>query len=205
MYKYRFFLTYILLSLCFLNCEEKATTSSQEGNATHVPLDTISLPKLSGLKPTLGLTQDAQEVTDNWKFYQDVSKILDSLGSGNLGQTRTYVSQLNKLYKNLEESGEASLDFTPDGLLTQPIKARLAALETQIKVLNNAVSKNEPSTEQIAASIVKSKNAFQDLNLQIDERFALSIEEMLAAANESPDSLLTAKDQESALLNLKQN
>lgn len=193
MYKYRLFLTYFLFLLCFLNCKKKETTTPQEATEIRVASDTITLPTLSGLKPALRLTKDAKELAANWEFYQNVSKILDSLGKGNLGKTRDYVTQLDKLYNNLEESEEASLNFTPEEILTQPIKARLAALETQIRVLQNAVSKNEPSAEEVTVSIVKSKNAFQDLNLQINERFALSIDEMIKAAKEMPDSLKTKK------------
>jgi len=94
---------------------------------------------------------------------------------------------------------------TPAAMNTQPIKARLAALETQIRVLQNQLNKNNPSPKSIATSIVQSKNALQDLNLQIDERFALSIEEMLKAANETTDSLLTQQRLRSTLPKIQQN
>jgi len=185
-------IVYFLLTLFVLSCGKKESTVEQvvEGLS---PYDTIALPKLSNLKPRLRLTTEAQSTTKNWNFYQELSQTLDSLGRGTIGQTKKYVTQLDKTYANLKESEEASVNSTPNELNTQAVRARLAALETQIRVLKNEVDKNEPSVDRIAASIVRSKNALQDLNLQIDERFALSIEEMLKAANEVTDSITTTQ------------
>lgn len=185
-----FYLLSFILILAFFSCDQE-TNSAETVTTNVIATDTLIVPKLEGLKPKLRLTPKAEEVTKNWKFYQEVSAILDSLGKGNLSQTRALVTRLDKAYINQAKSTEADVNLRPSEVNTQPIKARLAALETQIKVLQNEVSRNEPSVDRIAFSIVKSKNAFQDLNLQIDERFALSIEEMLKAANELPDSLVT--------------
>ncbi len=181
-------IVYFLLTLFVLGCGKKESTVEQvvEGLSHY---DTIALPKLSNLKPRLRLTPEAQSTAKNWNFYQELSQTLDSLGRETIGQTKKYVTQLDKTYANLKESEEASVNNTPNELNTQAVRARLAALETQIRVLKNEVDKNEPSVDRIAASIVRSKNALQDLNLQIDERFALSIEEMLKAANEVTDSI----------------
>lgn len=187
---YRLYIACLLLSLLLISCDKKGNTAVQADEIVS-PYDTIVLPKLSGLKPTLRLTPEAQTVTENWIFYQEIAQAIDSLGAGTIGQTKKQVTRFSKTYANLKESQAANVDVTPIEFTTQPIRARLAALETQLMVLKNEVGRNEPSSKRIAASIVKSKNALQDLNLQIDERFALSIEEMLKAANETPDSLIT--------------
>lgn len=189
----RFYCICILFVLGLLSCDqEKETIQTTALNDSH--LDSEGIAELSGLKPKLRLTPEAENVTKNWKFYQEISRIIDSLGQGGLSKTRAYVTQLDKAYVNQEASLEADVDVRPIELITQPINARLAALETQIKVLQNEVAKNEPSLERIAFAIVKSKNALQNLNLQIDERFALSIEEMLKAANENPDRFTNKKE-----------
>jgi len=93
----------------------------------------------------------------------------------------------------------------PSQLTTQPIQARLVALETQIRVLKNEVVKTKPSAQRIATAIVRSKNALQDLNLQIDERFSLSIEEILKAANETSETLDTNNIEQTTLSKLGNN
>lgn len=202
---YRFYILCLFVVFCGLSCQEK-TVATQEVEETVNPSDTITLPKLTGLKPRLQLTPEAQKATEYWSFYQEISQTLDSLEGGTIGQTREYMTRLDKSYANLQEKLDAEAeDVTPDAMNTQPIKARLAALETQIRVLQNQLIKNDPSPEAIATSIVRSKNAMQDLNLQIDERFALSIEEMLKAANETPDSLITQQRLSSSIPKLEKN
>lgn len=196
----RFFCIGFLLVLGLVSCEQK-TTVTEPAATNSDTVDTLKIPKLAGLKPRLRLTEEAQKVTKNWKFYQDVSGIIDSLGQGTLKRTRALVTQLDQAYTNQAASIEADVNTRPSELVTQPINARLAALETQVKVLQNEVAKNEPDADRIALAIVKSKNALQNLNLQIDERFALSIEEMLKAANEEPDSLTTKRVLSSTLSN----
>jgi septal ring factor EnvC (AmiA/AmiB activator) len=190
---YRFYFLCLFIVFCGLGCQEKKGVA-KEVEVTTNPSDTIVLPKLLGLKPKLRLTSEAQKATKNWRFYQEVTQTLDSIKGVTIGQTRKYVSRLDRAYANLQEQLEAEVEsVTPSEMTTQPIQARLAALETQIKVLNNELLKNDPQPDRIAASIVQSKNALQDLNLQIDERFALSIEELLEAANETIDSTTSAQ------------
>ena len=55
-------------------------------------------------------------------------------------------------------------------------------------MLNNYAQKSEPDAQEIATAVVALKNAFQNLNLQINENFSLSIEEMLEQLNQSIDA-----------------
>ncbi len=201
----RFYILYLLILISGISCQEKKDTT-QEVPLSINPSDTIALSKLVGLKPKLRLTPEAQKATENWEFYQEISQTLDSLEGNTIGQTRTHMSRINTAYDNLKKQLEAQLTGAIPAIMnTQPIQARLAALETQLKVLRNELSKNEPIPERITLSIVQSKNALQDLNLQIDERFALSIEEMLEAANETQDSLTSTQPIKSVQLQPTQN
>ena len=163
------------------------------------PSDTIHLPILEDLKPSLRLTPDARVATENWIFYNSIVGSLDSLNQGTIGDVKNRLSSLDKAFKDLEEAQEAAVDPMPNDLQTNAIKARLTALETQLKALKNETDANEPDPEKIASSIARSKNALQDLNLQINERFSLSIEELLEAANEIPDSVIVKDHLKSSL------
>lgn len=192
MITYRLHTVYLVLLLLVISCSKKESKETQIAKSESI-YDTIALPKIDGLKPKLGLTREAQNVTENWVFYQEISQIINSLGPTTIGRIKKQIPQLSTIYANLKESQVANESAIPVTLNTQAIRARLAALETQLMMLKNEVFKNEPSSGRIAKSIVKSKNALQDLNLQIDERFALSIEEMLEAASESNDTLTIKK------------
>ncbi len=196
----RFIFFWFLIILSFTNCEEQKATTEKDVLGTD-PSDTIQLPTLTGLKPSLSLVKDAQEASEKWVLYKNLSSSLDSLQEGTIGDVRKNVASLEKAFLDLQEAEEAAVDPMPSELKTNAIKARLTALETQIMALKNEVSKNEPIPKAIALGITKSKNALQDLNLQLNERFALSIEEMLEAANEIPDSLLVKIPFESSLPN----
>ena len=51
--------------------------------------------------------------------------------------------------------------------------------ETQIKVLQNLIDKTRPDQERISNELTSLFDAFQDLNLQLNERFNKSIEDLL--------------------------
>lgn len=188
MKKIGLFILLLFMTLIYTRCQEKKVTTTIPVE-NFPPSDTIQLPELKGLKPSLRLTVDASAVTTNWVLYNSLVMSLDSLNQGTISDVKKRLDALDKAFEDLEEAKEAAVDPMPSELQTNAIKARLNALETQIKALKNEAFKNEPDPEKIANSITRSKNALQDLNLQINEKFSLSIEEMLEAANEIPDSL----------------
>jgi predicted nuclease with TOPRIM domain len=188
MKKIGLFILLLFMTLIYTRCQEKKVTTTTPVE-NFPPSDTIQLPELKGLKPSLRLTVDASAVTTNWVLYNSLVMSLDSLNQGTISDVKKRLDALDKAFEDLEEAKEAAVDPMPSELQTNAIKARLNALETQIKALKNEALKNEPDPEKIANSITRSKNALQDLNLQINEKFSLSIEEMLEAANEIPDSL----------------
>lgn len=186
---YSTIILFALFAFGYVGCQQKqANTVATETNVT--ASDTISLPNLVGLKPTLRLTKDAQAATVNWVLYNQLHTTLDSLNAGTMGTAKKQVERLEQHFLDLKEAEDAAVDPMPSDLRTPAIKARLSALETQIKALKNEVSKTVVDPEKITIGMVRSKNAFQDLNLQINERFAMSIEEMIEAANETLDSLV---------------
>ena len=198
---------YIVFLIVFTTCfsckkEEKSVKKTTHNTASY---DTVPLPKLTGLKPNLRLTPKAKAVTQDWVFYNEVTRHLNSLGKGTIGHTRHYTHLLDKTYTALQEKQKEEMVVIPSQLTTQPIQARLVALETQIRVLKNEVVKTKPSAQRIATAIVRSKNALQDLNLQIDERFSLSIEEILKAANETSETLDTNNIEQTTLYKLGNN
>lgn len=185
--------------LCTMCKDKKVSTAIPFENFSSS--DTIQLPKLTGLKPSLRLTPDATTATANWALYTSLVTTLDSLNLGTIGDLKNRLETIDKVFEDTQEAKEAAVDLMPMDLQTNAIKARLNALKTQIKALKNEAVKNNPDLVKIAHSLTRSKNALQDLNLQINERFSLSIEELLEAANEIPDSTLVNDRLKSSLPN----
>ena len=184
-------LIYLLSTLCLLsackNNKGQATTSKETTLAT---IDTLTIPKSTqGLKPALRLTTKAQEAVKDWSLYQNLTKRLDSLQEVSLGTVKNQLTALITIFDGLQEAEEATLDLTPDNLESPAIKARLLSVETNLKILNNQVQKNDPNPEEIATAVVSLKNAFQNLNLQVNEKFALTIEEMLKKFDQEANDL----------------
>ncbi len=195
------------LFLLVIACEQKPDTTSQK-EIVATAVDSMEIPKTTGLKPALRLTKDAEEATKKWPLYLSIQNRLDSLDGYSLGDLKKHVNTLITEVNGQEEAEEASVDLTPDNLESPSIKARLLTVETNLKVLNNSIQKNEPNPEEITQNIIKLKNAFQNLNLQINEHFAMSIDDMLKQMEEeardstSVDSL---KPQNNLLSNIPQN
>lgn len=182
-----------LLSTFFLciSCEKKEA-QTQESETTHVvTIDTLMIPiNTQGLKPSLRLTPKAQEAVKDWPLYQNLSKRLDSLQGVSLGKTKKQVAILISIFDGQGEAEKEDIvDLTPDNLETPAIKARLLSVETNLKIVNNYAQKSDPNAQEISKGIVALKNAFQNLNLQINENFALTIEEMLEQFNKETDEI----------------
>lgn len=174
-------LIYLISTLFLLNACEKKATQAQESETTHViAIDTVTIPKSTeGLKPSLRLTPKAQEAVKNWSLYQTLTKRLDSLQGVSLGTVKNQISLMISTFDGQGEAEEEIVDLTPDNLETPAINARLLSVETKLKIVNNYAQKGEPNPEEITNAIIELKNAVQNLNLQINENFTLTIEEML--------------------------
>lgn len=183
---------YLLSTLFFLNACEKKEAQNQASEETQLlTIDTLTIPNnTQGLKPSLRLTPKAQEAVKNWSLYQNISKRLDSLQGVSLGTTKNQLSILIATFDGQGEAEEEIVNLTPDNLETPAIKARLLTVETKLKIANNYAQKGDPNPEEIAYTVVDLKNAFQNLNLQINEKFSLTVEEILKQLDqESTDSI----------------
>ncbi|WP_299683152.1 hypothetical protein [uncultured Dokdonia sp.] len=176
-----------LLSAFFLftACEKKEAQTQASETTNVVTNDTLTIPNSTeGLKPSLRLTPKAQTAVKNWQLYQGLLKRLDSLQGVSLGKTKNQLAILISTFDGQEEAEEEIVNLTPDNLETPAIKARLLSVETKLKIVNNYAQKSEPNVEEITTGVIALKNAFQNLNLQINENFALTIEEMLEQLNQ---------------------
>ena len=191
-------LIYLLSIFFFFTACEKKETQNQESETTNVvTIDTMMIPNSTqGLKPSLRLTPKAEEAVKNWSLYQNLSKRLDSLQGVSLGKTKNQLSNLISIFDGQEEAEEAIVNLTPDNLESPAIKARLLSVETKLKIVNNYAQKSEPNAQEITTGIIELKNAFQNLNLQVNENFALTIEEMLKQLNQEVNKITDSSEEE---------
>ena len=186
-----------LLSMFFLftACEKNEPQDQDADTLNLATIDTLMIPVASqGLKPSLRLTPKAQEAVKDWSLYQSLSKRLDSLHGTTLGTAKRQLLMLISIFDGQKEVEEEDIiKLTPDNLETPAIKARLLSVETKLKIVNNYAQKSEPNAQEISDGVVELKNAFQNLNLQINENFALTIEEMLKQLNQEIEENKTNK------------
>jgi hypothetical protein len=185
-------ISFLCSILLFISCGQDAPTSTIIEEST-LHLDTITLKGIKGLKPSLRLTPAAQEATKDWRTYGALAKMMDAYKEISFLELKENVDRGVGLFTQEEQAEEAAVSIFPESMNTPAIKSRFLVVETRIKVLQNLVLKNTPDTSAIETEMVHIQNAFQDLNLQINERFGKSVEELLEElrkAQEATDTVV---------------
>ena len=176
----RIVLLLFLITACIVSsCNDTASPKEIAQEISQNPSDTLKIPKLKGLKPTIRLTKEAKEEVSNWTFYTDVSAAIDSLNGSTVGALKPSVDRLTEVFVNKENAEEAEVRATPESMDTRAIQARVLSIETQLNLLRNHISRSSPDVDQMSLAVVKIKNGLQHLNLQLNERFNKSIKELL--------------------------
>ena len=187
------FLSVVLLFLFVLAisaCDEKQTPQEVTTTDKIDARDTLSIAKPTNLKPKIGLTPQAREGVANWPLYRDLSVAIDSLQIPTLGVLKNKIQKFDNLYEAKAEAEEAEVQVAPQETLSNAIQARLIAIETKVKVLKNEAFLNKPNSEILSKQIGDLHNAYQDLNLQLNEAFNTSFRDLLEEIkleNEEPD------------------
>ena len=195
------FLSVILLFLFVLAigaCDEKQTPQEVTTTDKIDARDTLSIAKPTNLKPKIGLTPQAREGVANWPLYRDLSAAIDSLQVPTLGVLKKEIKRFDNLYVAKEEAEEAEVQVAPQETLSNAIRARLITIETKVKVLKNEAFLNEPNAVTLSQQIGDLINAYQDLNLQLNEAFNTSFEDLLEEIKlekEQPDEELEEENE----------
>lgn len=187
----RFLFFFIVISaLIAISCDNAQDPTTANTQEQFIANDTLSIPPLSGLKPVLRLTPEAFKATQNWTFYNNLSQGIDSLSVPTIGALKGRLKVLETVFENKETEEEAEVNTTPDTVETEAIESRMLAIQTQFNVLRNQCALNKPDVNAIAKGIVSIKNGLQHLNLQLNERFSISIKDLLEEIkNEKDDTL----------------
>lgn len=195
------FLSVVLLFLFVLAisaCDEKQTPQEVTTTDKIDARDTLSIAKPTNLKPKIGLTPQAREGVANWPLYRDLSAAIDSLQVPTLGVLKEEIKRFDNLYVAKEEAEEAEVQVAPQETLSNAIRARLITIETKVKVLKNEAFLNEPNAVTLSQQIGDLINAYQDLNLQLNEAFNTSFEDLLEEIKlekEQPDEELEGENE----------
>lgn len=187
----------ILSFIITTSCSQKEASQKPKENVALVGNDTLQLPSPKNLKATIRLTTQAREGVKNWSFYKDLSAAVDSLPPINtLGKLRLKLIDIDALYVNLEQAEEDLAPVTPEAVKTKAVNARLVAIETKAKVLQNSAQLNTPVAEDISKKIGELYNAYQDLNLQLNELFDTSFKDLLEEIKQENEQAASEKADE---------
>jgi len=162
------FLLFIIIC-CTFSCNDKNDAPTQKNETYINAIDTLQIANSINLKPRVKLTAKAKTAVEQWSFYIDLTKKIDSIPSKTLGQLKNNLDKFATLYQNEEAADEAEVSQTPPEVKTNAIDARLLAIETQVHILQNLADMNEPDPSKISNHIGELQNAYQDLNLQLNE------------------------------------
>jgi len=191
---------FVIILISFFSCGDKEQKNQSLNNTQIVHnVDTVIIAHSGQKKAILKLIPKASEVTKDWNAYHLLIKNLDSLKNSTLTDLQRIIPRMASIFENQEEAEKAEVNLTPDTLETPAINARLLTVETQVKVIQNLIVKTKPNTERIGLEITGLFNAFQDLNLQINERFTKSVEEMLKEFEEEQDKAIENTPEEQPL------
>lgn len=190
-------LSILLLFIIVLisSCDKEEASKQQNDNDLTIENEVLEIAAPKNLKPTIRLTSPASKGVENWSFYSNLTIAVDSLQATSLTHLKSNLKRFDVLYLTQEEAEEAEVPLTPEVVKTKAIQARLVAIETKAKILNSHAYLNTPDTLQIANQIGDVYNAYQDLNLQLNELFDTSFKDLLEeikqenieAANQTPE------------------
>ena len=174
----------LIIICCTFSCNNKNDAPAQKNEAYINAIDTLQIANSINLKSRAKLTLQAKTAVEQWSFYTDLTKKIDSIPSKTLGQLKNNLEKFATLYQNEEAADEAEISQTPPEVKTNAIDARLLAIKTQVHILQNLADMNEPDPSKISNHIGELQNAYQDLNVQLNELFNTSVKDLLEEIRE---------------------
>ncbi|TVZ52726.1 hypothetical protein [Dokdonia sp. Hel_I_53] len=160
-------------------CNKKNTESPKQLEVNKVTLDTLRLLPPENLKSPIPLTSKAKAAVQDWSFYKELTTAINNIDAKTLYELREKLEGFNTIYEVSEEATEAEVSVTPKEVETNAINARLLAVKTRIDALQNEADLNNPSASQLSIKIGELINAYQDLNLQLNEVYNTSVKDLL--------------------------
>ncbi len=161
------------------SCNKHEGESTQHPEAHKITLDTLKISTPENLKPTIPLVPKATAALENWSLYNELAAAIDNIDATTLSDLRVQLESFNTIYEVSEQADEAEVSITPKEVNTNAINARLLAVKTRIDALQNEADLNNPNASQLSLKIGELKNAYQDLNLQLNEIYNTSVKDLL--------------------------
>jgi len=170
-----------------MSCDETKTDTNEQ-TQSNTSLDQMRITSKATRKQQLTLTPEAQKFTKEWVLYTNLSKAIDSLRQPTVATIRSRAASLTALFTAQEQAEDAAVSSTPDTLDIPAINARLLVVETRVRLLKNLTSKTNVDTLSLRQELDGLHNAYQELNLQLNERFSKSIDQLLQEAQNTDTS-----------------
>jgi len=164
----RFIKLLVITVLLFTSCKKENTeiTAEEESMQNTVVTDSLKLTKKDISKVNykdIGLDAKTNKVISNWQPYLNVVNGIEKIKLPDFSffnaDTDLFVSSL----KDLEET-------IPEGINTEPIKARVLVLKTMLFKFQEIESLNTSSKKDKLLAIQQVFVALSNLNLQINKK-----------------------------------
>ena len=125
------------------------------------------------------LTKKAADSSKNWETYTGLEKILPKIRNTTLNKLKEQIGLATALFEEKQQAEDENTAMPTAVKLPPAVNARALVIETKVRILNDLIHKQSLNVPAIEIELTELHNAFQDLKLQMNERYAKSIEQML--------------------------
>lgn len=159
---YRF--PHIFLILLLLGCNTKDSRQTPD-ILVQKDINLLDAKDLKTMDFTdYALDRKAQNKLSNWMKYNELNNVITQIKKADLSH-----------FKNDKEVVETSikelLETLPEDVNTEPVKARVLAVQNMCLRLNNIVNLSTSSKKDIKKGIIDLLEAYSNLNFQINKKF----------------------------------
>lgn len=151
----------------------------QHAEALQKEIDLSGIPKAS-------LSKKAQKVTANWSEFVSVKSEVDNL-------KRTSLQGLISNADNLITAIEKLADSIPEPFNNHAVSSRLLVMSTQSKVLQQNLKRSDLTPEMVNKDGRAIYEAFQSLNIQLNEVFLRQVSDLEFDIDSQQDSIQKSK------------
>ena len=157
-------LFFSLLIATLIACKTDTQNPETEPSTEEEQSKSITRKEIEGLKYNdYGLSNDAQQVVQNWQKYQELNTQIEYLKKADLSFLKSDISLITTFINDFKTE-------IPKALNTNEINSRITALQTKLLKLNSLLVLDNISKKEQLYGLKEVFIAFSNLNLQINKK-----------------------------------
>jgi len=160
----------IIFVVLLWSCGEK----SQNQEMAHTAIDSTTLNQpIPTTKEEVNLLPEAREQAIKWLAFITAQNEIDKLKSASLGEIIESAGPLAQIMESLRST-------VPDSLSSRAVNARLNAIATKAKILDQLAHRRQLDAEKITQTASEIPDDFNNFKIQLNELFLKTLEDFEA-------------------------